>query len=59
MYRHIMVPLDDSPLSVETVGKAVQFAHAMGARVTFFHAQADYGASPTMAARSILRWHGG
>ena len=41
MYRHLLVPLDDSPLSAETVGRAVEFARTLGARVTFFHAQAD------------------
>ena len=45
MYRHLMVPLDDSPLSADTVGRAVELARALGAKVTFFHAQADYGAS--------------
>jgi nucleotide-binding universal stress UspA family protein/hemerythrin-like domain-containing protein len=54
MYRHIMVPLDDSPLSVETVNKAVQFARAMGARMTFFHAQADYGASSAGALERVM-----
>ena len=39
MYRHLMVPLDDSPLSVDTVGRAVELARALGAKVTFFHAQ--------------------
>src|SRR5262245_17019921 len=54
MYRHLMVPLDDSPLSVETVNKAVQFARTMGARVTFFHAQADYGASSIGALERVM-----
>jgi len=45
MYRHLMVPLDDSMLSVQLVRQAVDFAGAVGARITFFHANADYGAS--------------
>ena len=45
MYRHLLVPLDDSQLAVETVNQAVRFAQSLGAKVTFFHAQADYGAS--------------
>ncbi len=45
MYRHLLIPLDDSQLAVETVNQAVRFAKSLGARVTFFHAQADYGAS--------------
>ncbi len=36
MYRHLMVPLDDSPLSVETVNQAVLLARVLGAKVTFF-----------------------
>jgi nucleotide-binding universal stress UspA family protein/hemerythrin-like domain-containing protein len=54
MYRHLMVPLDDSPLSVETVNQAVQFARALGAKVTFFHAQADYGVSSIGALERVM-----
>lgn len=45
MYRHLLVPLDDTDLSIETVGRAVEFARTLGARITFFHAQANYNAS--------------
>ncbi len=45
MYHHILVPLDNSPLAVETVRKAVEFAHGLGAQITFFHAREDYAAS--------------
>ena len=45
MYRHLMVPLDESPLSVDAVRKAVEFARTLGAKVTFLHAQEDYGTS--------------
>jgi nucleotide-binding universal stress UspA family protein/hemerythrin-like domain-containing protein len=41
MYRSLLVPLDSTELSVDVVGKAVGLAHALGARVTFFHAIAD------------------
>ncbi len=54
MYRHLMVPLDDSPLSAETVGRAVELARALGAKVTFFHAQADYGASSIGALERVM-----
>jgi nucleotide-binding universal stress UspA family protein len=40
MYRHLMVPLDDSPLSADSVARAVELARTLGAKVTFFHAQA-------------------
>jgi nucleotide-binding universal stress UspA family protein/hemerythrin-like domain-containing protein len=45
MYRHLLVPLDNSPLAVETVRKAVQFARSLGATITFFHAREDYAAT--------------
>jgi len=54
MYRHLMVPLDDSPLSADSVGRAVELARALGARVTFFHAQADYGASSIGALERVM-----
>ncbi len=54
MYRHLLVPLDDSPLSVETVRKAVDFARALGAQVTFFHAQEDYGATSVGALQRVI-----
>jgi nucleotide-binding universal stress UspA family protein len=38
MYRHLMVALDETPLSVEAARRAVALARATGARVTFFHA---------------------
>ena len=54
MYRHLMVPLDDSPLSVDTVQQAVKLAKTLGARITFFHAQSDYGASSIGALERVL-----
>ena len=54
MYRHLLVPLDDSPLSVETVNQAVKLARALNAKVTFFHAQADYGASGIGALERVM-----
>jgi nucleotide-binding universal stress UspA family protein/hemerythrin-like domain-containing protein len=41
MYRHLLVPIDDSDLSIDVIGNAVGLARALGARVTFFHAVAD------------------
>jgi nucleotide-binding universal stress UspA family protein/hemerythrin-like domain-containing protein len=45
MYRHLIVPVDATDLSTETVGKAVEFARAIGARITFFHAMPDQASS--------------
>jgi len=54
MYRHLLVPLDDSALSAESAIQAVQLARALGAKVTFFHAQADYGASGIGALERVM-----
>lgn len=45
MYQHLLVPIDDSILSQATVEQAVAFARGQGARITFFHARADFGAT--------------
>ena len=45
MYRHLLVPIDDSDGSTETIGQGVAFAQALGARITFFHAQPDHASS--------------
>ena len=54
MYRHLMVPLDVSPLSVDTVRKAVEFARVLGAKVTFLHAREDYGTSSDGALERVI-----
>jgi nucleotide-binding universal stress UspA family protein/hemerythrin-like domain-containing protein len=54
MYRHLLVPIDDSALSVETIRQAVLFASSIGAKVTFFHAKADYGASSAGALDRVI-----
>jgi len=52
MYHHLLVPIDDSDLSVEVVGNAVALARALAARITFFHAVPD-------AAADLLHHRGG
>ena len=54
MYRHLLVPLDDSPLSFDTVRKAVVFARTLGAKVTFLHAQDDYESSSLGALERVI-----
>jgi nucleotide-binding universal stress UspA family protein/hemerythrin-like domain-containing protein len=54
MYRHLLVPLDDSPLAVDIVHQAVTLAKKLDAKVTFFHAQADYGASSIGALERVM-----
>ena len=41
MFRHLLVPTDGSPLSLEAVARAVAFAREAGARVTFFYAEPE------------------
>lgn len=45
MYRHLLVPIDDTDLSVEVIGNAVALARSLGSRITFFHAVADAAGS--------------
>jgi nucleotide-binding universal stress UspA family protein/hemerythrin-like domain-containing protein len=45
MYRHLLVPIDGTDLTTETVSNAVEFARSLGARITFFHAQQDHAAA--------------
>jgi len=54
VYRHILVPVDDSHLSTEVASKAVAFAKTTGARITFFHARPDYGATDAGALVRVM-----
>jgi nucleotide-binding universal stress UspA family protein len=45
MYKHLLVPLDGTPLATTTVEQATSYAASTGARITFLHARADIGAS--------------
>lgn len=45
MYKHLLVPIDQSGLSIINVGDAVRLANSLNAKVTFFHANADYAAT--------------
>ena len=54
MYRHLLVPLDGSLLSVATVRNAVAFARALDAKVTFLHAQEDYASTSVGALQRVI-----
>jgi len=54
MYRHLLLPLDDSLLAADTARKGVQFARALGAQVTFFHAREDYAATSIGALSALF-----
>ncbi|MEA3393203.1 MAG: universal stress protein [Pseudomonadota bacterium] len=43
MYKHLLVPIDGSPLASLNVEQAVALARDNGARVTFLHVRADFG----------------
>ncbi len=47
--RHLLVPSDGSELSDAAVQHAVALAAALGARLTFFHAQENFYGRPDMA----------
>ena len=42
MFKHILVPTDGSPLSSDTVKRAIAFAKEASAKITFFYAKPDY-----------------
>jgi nucleotide-binding universal stress UspA family protein len=42
MFKHILVPTDGSPLSTDTVKRAIGFAKEISARITFLFAKPDY-----------------
>jgi nucleotide-binding universal stress UspA family protein/hemerythrin-like domain-containing protein len=55
MYRHLLVPIDDTDLSVQVVGNAVALARALAARITFFHAVPDAAADLLHGDAELLR----
>ena len=55
MYHHLLVPIDDTDLSVDVVGNAVAFARALSARITFFHAVPDAAADLLRGDAELLR----
>jgi nucleotide-binding universal stress UspA family protein/hemerythrin-like domain-containing protein len=54
MYRHLLVPLDGSPLATELVRQSVLLAKSLGARITFFHAEEDHGATSVGALERVM-----
>lgn len=55
MYRHLLVPVDQSPLSAANMMVAVRLASILNARLTFFHATADLGATGEGALLRSIR----
>lgn len=43
MHKHLLVPIDGSPLASLNVEQAVALARDNGARITFLHVRADFG----------------
>jgi hemerythrin-like domain-containing protein/nucleotide-binding universal stress UspA family protein len=54
MYKHLLVPLDGTPLSTAHVKSAVELARSTSARVTFFHANPDWGSTGDAALLRVL-----
>lgn len=44
MYKHILVPIDGTELSVEVINRSLELAGTLGAKITFFYANPDYAA---------------
>ena len=42
MFKHLLVPTDGSPLSQQTIERALSFARDTKAEVTFFYAMPEY-----------------
>lgn len=42
MFKHILVPTDGSPLSMDTAKRAVSFSAEAAASITFFYAKPEY-----------------
>ena len=45
MYKKILVPIDGSKLSNDSVDQAVALARALNAELVFFHVRTDFGAT--------------
>ncbi len=41
VYKHLLVPIDDTNLSIDLIGQAVALAHPLKARIDFVHVQTD------------------
>lgn len=41
MFKHLLVPIDDTNLSIDLIGQAVALAHPLKARIDFVHVQTD------------------
>jgi nucleotide-binding universal stress UspA family protein/hemerythrin-like domain-containing protein len=53
MYRHLLVPIDGTDLSVGAIGSAVELACSLQARITFFHVVPDHASSPSGEADMV------
>ncbi len=42
MFKHLLVPTDGSPMSVETTDKAITFARETGARISFLYVKPEF-----------------
>lgn len=45
MYKHLLVPVDNTSLSAANVTVATSLAKSMGARISYFHATPDFGST--------------
>lgn len=54
MYKHLLVPIDDSTLSTTLVTQAVRYASEANAKITFFHVARDFLATSDGALMHVM-----
>ena len=54
MYRHLLVPIDETTESAANVAAAIDLAKALNARITFFHATLDYSETEQVSLTRTL-----
>jgi hemerythrin-like domain-containing protein/nucleotide-binding universal stress UspA family protein len=55
MYRHLLVPIDNTDLVTVVIGQAVESAQSVGARITFIHVQPGHVAALHDDTKSVHR----
>ena len=57
MYKHILIPIDDTELAGKAIEAGIEFARSSGASVTLFTAVPEYqppGEAELMARRKVV-----
>jgi nucleotide-binding universal stress UspA family protein/hemerythrin-like domain-containing protein len=54
MYKHLLVPLDDTAASSDNIRISIDLARRLDARITFFHATPDWGSTEDAALARVI-----